>query len=253
MKRKYLVIILVLPLFMGYCHKSNRQDHSLSIKEYQELGVPDHSIPWNFQDYLTTFGVLKNLKIEEPFALPVKESQKSNALFYRMISLENLGFLQDESLPLHEKAQRIKGYLGVFEDLADLYTNMLMKEQYYNPELVEIWIFGLNVTEKMVELAEQINESELPDDQKLARGYYMIREIYQLVVLDILKHQQYTSQFVESDLELLTDILFAGVQRNLEWIDEETSQKIKQALQTVIDSTSSRNIRNNYLELLEIL
>ena len=52
------------------------------------------------QDYETAFYVLNTLKYEKPFALPAKDSEKSGILFSRMMNLENLSFLQDETLPL---------------------------------------------------------------------------------------------------------------------------------------------------------
>lgn len=250
MKRTYLFAILVLPFFLSSCKKSNEADHSLRLEEYRELGVPDYSSVWNFQDYITSHGVLSSLKLKEPFALPTKNSQRSSVLFYRMISLENLSFVQDESLPLHEKANRIKGFLGVYDDLIDLYTNILMKEQYYNPELVEIWIFGLSVTQKMLDLAEKINKSDVQADRRMASGYKSIQGIYLTGLLKVLSDQQYTSQYSVKDLELLTDSLSMSVQRNLEWIDEDISEKIKLAMQAVVDSTSSRKIQNEYLDLI---
>ena len=123
------LLILVLSVFFGSCKRPNETDHSYTLEEYQELGMPDYSSVWNFQDYSTAFAVLLKVKSEKPFALPIKDGQRSGVLFYRMISLENLSFLQDESLPLHEKAIRIKGILNIYDELIDIYTNIRMKKQ----------------------------------------------------------------------------------------------------------------------------
>lgn len=253
MKRIYFLAILIIPIFLGSCNVANETDHSLTLEAYRELGIPDPGKVWNFQDYITTYAALLNLKLEKPYALPVKNSRRSGELFYRMISLENLSFLEDESLPLHEKAHRIKGFVNVYNDLIELYTNVLMKKQYYNPELVEIWIFGLGVTQKMLDLAEKINKSDVPADRRMASGYKSIQGIYLTGLMEVLRQQQYTSQYPVRDLELLTDSLSISVQRNMEWFDEDTSEQIKQAMRAVIDSTSSLKIKNDYLELIEIL
>ena len=253
MKRIHLISILLLPVFLGFCKRPDRTDQSLTLEEYRELGISDPGKVWNFQDYAAAYAALLNLKSEKPYALPVKNSQRSGELFYRMVNLENLSFLQDESLPLHEKAHRIKGYVNVCDDLLILYTNILMRKQYYSPEMVEIWIFGLSVTQKMLDLAEKINQSDVPADRKMAAGYGSIRGIYLTGLLHVLREQQYTSQYQVNDLELLTDSLSVSVQRNLEWFDENTSQELKQAMQAVIDSTSSRKIKHDYRELIGIL
>jgi hypothetical protein len=223
------------------------------LEEYQELGMPDYSSVWSFQDYSTAFAVLLKVKSEKPFALPIKDSQRSGVLFYRMISLENLSFLQDESLPLHEKANRIKGFLKIYDELIDIYTNIRMRKQYYNPELVEIWIFGLSVTQKMLDLANEINESEVHADRMMAPGKPSIQMIYLTGLMDVLRKQQQTSQYSEKDLELLTDSLSKSVRRNMDWFDEDASEKIKQGINAVIDSTSSLKIRTDYRDLIELL
>ena len=253
MKRKYFLVILVLPVFLGFCKRPDPTDHSLRLEEYRELGIPDPGKVWNFQDYGMTYAALLTLKLEKPYALPAKNSPRSSELFYRMISLENLSFLQDESLPLHEKAHRIKGFVNVYNDLIELYTNVLMRKQYYNPELVEIWIFGLSVTQQMLDLAEKINQSDVPADRRMASGYQSIQGIYLTGLKEVLKQQQYASQYPVKDLELLTDSLSISVQRNMDWFEENTAEELKQAMRAVIDSTSSLKIQNDYLELIGML
>jgi len=88
-----------------------------------------------------------------------------------MTSLENMSFLQNDTIPLHEKAYIIKSFLVVQSDLVDLYTNIRMKKQYYNRELVYLYIFELNITQKMLDLGNEINESEVPADIAMQSGY----------------------------------------------------------------------------------
>jgi len=251
--KHYFLLILVLPLFLDSCKNPNDTDHSLTLEEYRELGMPDCDSVWNREDYSNAFVVLANVKREKPFALPIKDSQRSGVLFYRIISLENLSFLQEDSLYLHEKALLIKSYLSVYDEIIDIYTNILMREQYYNPELVEIWIFGLRFTQKMLDLAHEINESEDPANVRMQSGYPSIQDLYLLFLTDVLEKQQHTSQYSEKDLELLTDSLSSGVRRNMEWFDEDASEKIRQGMKAVIDSTSSLKIKTDYRDLIEIL
>ncbi len=253
MKRTYLLLVLILPFFLCTCNRSRKTDHSLTLEAYRELGVKDPGKVWNLQDFIMSNMVLTELKNEQPFALPTKSSRRSSALFYRMISLENMSFLQDDSLPLYEKAHRLQGFLNVYTDLADLYTNVLMKEQYYYPELVEIWIFGLSVSQKMIDLGQEINQSDVPADKRMAAGYESIQSLYLVGLQDVLNQQKYTSRYSEKELELLTDSISVAVKRNMDWFDKAASDKLKLELQAVIDSTSSRKIRHDYLDLIDRL
>jgi len=251
--KRYLLPILVLPVIMGACKTTKESDSSLTLEEYRKLGVPDYDTIWGLGDYADAFNVLNTLKLEQPFALPTRDSKKSGALFNRMINLENLSFLQDETLPLYQKAHVIKLYLSVQNDFIDFYTNILMKKQYYNRELVDIYIFGLRVTQKMLDLAHQINESDDPGDVMIQSGYKSIQDIYMMSLTECLRIQQQPSEYPEKALELLTDSLSSSVRRNKVWFDEDDSEKIRQAMLTVIDSTSSRKIINDYRDLIEIL
>ena len=251
--RSTLFFIMILLIICGSCRKSSVKDYSLSQEEYQKLGIPDHNRVWTFEDYSKTFGALSKLKFNKPFALPAKDSKRSGELFNRMISFENMSFLQDESIPLNEKANWIKGFFEVHGKLIDIYTNIRMGKQYYNRELIDINIFGLSLAEKMLDLANQINESENVADVKMQSGYRSIQMIYMAGLEDVLENQKYTSQYLNEDLEILTDSLTNSVMRNKDWMDSAAANDLKQALLVVMDSTSSDYIRKKYIELTELL
>jgi len=229
------------------------KDYSLSQEEYQKMGIPDHNRVWTFNDYSKTFGALSKLKFNKPFALPAKDSKRSGELFNRMISFENMSLLQDESIPLNEKAHWMKGFLEVHGQLLDIYTNIRMEKLFYNRELIDINIFGLGVAERMFDLAKEINESKDSKDINMQSGYQSIQMIYIAGLKDILENQKYTSQYLNEDLEKLTDSLTNSVLRNRDWMDSSATINIKQALQVVMDSTSSEYIKNRYSTLNELL
>jgi len=251
--KHYFILLLVIPMMMGACNRPDKRDSSLTLEEYRKLGVPDEDTIWSLGDYAEAFNVLIDLKRDQPFALPTRDSKKSGVLFSRMINLENLSFLQDETLPLSEKAHVIKVYVEVQNRFIDVYTNILMKKQYYNQELVDIYIFGMGVAQQMIDLAHEINESEDPADVRMQRGYRDIQDLYVMDLTDQLRRQLQTSEYPEKALELLTDSVSSSVRRNKVWFDEDDSEKIRQAMLTVIDSTSSRKIINDYRDLIEIL
>ncbi|TFH27896.1 MAG: hypothetical protein E4H10_02305 [Bacteroidia bacterium] len=215
--------------------------------------MPDYDTVWNLENYETAFYVLKTLKYGKPYTLPVKDSERSGLLFSRMVNIENLSFLEDDSLPLYQKAQTIKWYFDLYGGLMIVYTEIQMERQYYIRELVDIDVFGVRMAQKMLDLGNEINESDDPEDVDMQSDFPMIQKMYLNLLNAVFAKQQHTSQYPEQTLELLSDSLSNSVRRNMHWLDEDASALIKQAMQAVIDSTSSRKIINNYKELIETL
>jgi hypothetical protein len=221
--------------------------------EYQELGMPDNNRVWNMEDYSNAFYVLNTLKYQNLKALPSRDSEKSGVLFSRMISLDNLSFLQDETLPLYVKADMIKWFVNTLMELKVAYTNIGMTRQYYVRELNDIDITRMRVVQRMLDLGHEINESDDLSDVDMQSDYPKIQKMYLNILSELFEQQQHTSQYPEQTLELLSDSLSSSVRKNMLWFDENASEMIKQAMLNVIDSTSSRKIRNDYRELTEIL
>ncbi len=252
MKTTLFFLILMIVVF-GSCRKSSVEDYSLSLEEYQKMSVPEPNKIWSLKDYSDTFDALTKLKFQKPFALPIKDSKRSGVLLSRMINIENMSFLKDESIPLYEKAQLSKRYLEVYRELIDIYTNIRMKRQYYNRELIDLQIFGLQVTQKMLDLANEINKSTDVEDINMQSGYQSIQMIYIARLLDILENQKYSSQYLNKDLEILTDSVNISILRNKDWMDTFIAKELEQSLLIVIDSVSSDYIRKKYIELAGLL
>jgi len=251
--KNYVRLILIFSASLLSCNKEIETDQSLTLVEYQERGMPDYKSAWSMEDYSNAFFVLNTLKYENLKALPSRESEKSGVLFSRMISIDNLTFLKDETLPLYAKADLIKWFVNTLMELKVVYTTVGTNEQYYVRELMDIDIFRLSVAHKMLELGKKINESDDPSDVVMQSDYPAIQLMYLNILTELFEKQQHTSLFPKQTLELLSDSLSASVKRNMPWFDEDASALIKQAMHTVIESTSSRKIKSDYRELTEIL
>lgn len=251
--RSYLIFTFIFFITFISCKNDKEPDLSLSKEEYMQLGIPDYNKVWSFIEYSTAYVALLNVKNEKPFSLPVKNSEKSGKFFDRITSQGNIPILQDISIPLHEKAHIVSRFLGVYEDFVDLYGNVLMKEQYYNRELLYLYIFGLNVTQKMLDLADEINKSEVPADIAMQSGYESIQVIYLSGLGQTLENQKYVSRYRKEDLEVLTDSISSSVRKNMSWFDKDMSEILKQKMHAVIDSTSSEKIKTEYADLIDIL
>jgi len=215
--------------------------------------MPDYNSVWSMEDYSNAFYVLNTLKYQNLKALPSRDSEKSGVLFSRMISSDNLFFLQDEALPLWAKADMIKWFVNTLMELKVAYTTIGTERQYYVRELMDIDIFRVRVAQKMLDLGKKINESEDPSDIDMQSDYLQIQLMYLNILSELFELQQHTTQYPEQTLELLSDSLSVSVRRNMHWFEEDASALIKQEMLNVIESTSSRKIKSDYRELTEIL
>ena len=98
--------LLLGTVFLTFCLlscKTKEKDYSLSLDEYEKLGMPIPNQPWDSEEFLNANDVLSKFKWENPGQLPKKGSEKSGALFDWFITLENLTFLFVDTLRLNEK------------------------------------------------------------------------------------------------------------------------------------------------------
>ena len=251
--KNFVLLILILIVSLSSCNKANERDHSLTPEEYQELGMPDYSKVWSLEDYSIAFYVINTLKYGKPMALPSRDSKKSGQLFSRMINIENLAFLQDDTLPLHAKAEMIQWYGNILQEFTAAYTLMGTTKQPYAPELMDIDLFSLTIAQIMLDLGDKINASGDPEDIAMQADFPLIQKMYLDLLSDLFAKQQNESRYPEETLELLSDSITSSVKRNMHWLDEEASALIRQEMLKLMDSTSSRKIKKDYGKLTEIL
>ena len=225
----------------------------MSPEEYQNMGLPDHTQTWDFHAYSEACVVLSNIKSLKPFALPKKGSKKSGEIFDRMINMDNLLFLQDDELSLNEKAYEIQKYINVQGCFVTAYTDLNDQEQYYNRELIDLYIFGLGIAQHMLDLGNLINESIDERDIEMQYGYKSIQYMYITMVLYVLENQKKSYFFNEEDLIRLGDFLYNSVLINREWMEDAAVDDIKRRVQDIVEVTSSEEIRKKYNMLLDIL
>jgi hypothetical protein len=251
--KNYLLLSIVLFLLFNACNNTHDKDFSLSYAELQKMGMPDCDTIWSSNDFANAFSVLLKLKAENMYALPVKGSEKSGKVFAQLISRDNMSFVFIDTFGLSLRAHSILRFFNVYETLVDLYTNELMKKQYYTPELVDIYMFGLDITHNMLDLGQKINKSKISEDIELQRGYPSIQHLYIEVLSSMIDKQEKDSDFSKTELETLSTCISSSLKKNMVWFDEPTRKNIKQKLQKVVDNTSSNKIKTKYAQLIDIL
>lgn len=250
---KFIYIALLITIIFS-CKRLENKDPSYTPEEYTEMGLPSHLMIWNIEDYNTACSLLDELKVIEPLSLPKKGSSKSGEYFKRIVDLDNLSFILDETISLRDRAFQIQGYMDIQAYLITIYTNPEdTVQQFYNSELVELYIFGLSIAQNMLDLGYRINESVDEEDLEMQYAFKSIQNMYIRTVVFVLGNQLKSHFFKEEDLEMLTEFISGSLQLNKDWIVSTAISDIKLMIGSIIEDTSSEKIRNQYTELLGIL
>lgn len=244
------VFLIVIALAIGLsCSEEKREDHSRSVAAYMELGMPDPGREWNMEDYKQAHNVLAKIKWEYPRELPRSDSERSGALFERMVSLSYLSFLRDTALSLNAKAERISEFTRVYDFWIDIYTVPILRENPYHREIMDVQIFNMRLMEAMLNLAHKIVKSEDPADVALQYGYNSIKDNYLTSLYTGMRTQRSPSEFTNQEMEWMADSIYASVSRNIVWMDGGVRSELRDSLNSVIDNTSSLYVRNKYRAL----
>ena len=145
------------------------------------------------------------------------------------------------------------GILQVYQNWIDLYKHPRYKTLYYHRELSDIYIYRLHITQRMLDIGDEMNKSDVPADILMQSGYEIIQKNYLYGLISFMEIQSSSSNFLKKDLEVMADSISASILRNKDWLDSVATNDLKKSLHVVMDSTSSDHIRNKYIRLTELL
>ncbi len=246
------VIIAVL-LFSGSCQVGSETDHTLSAEEYRNHGMPVVSEPWDQVDYTRGCNILEEIKISNELSLPMKESSRSGKYFEHIVNPGHITFAMNDTIPLHERANQLFPYINIQRHLIYIYTDRKQTEQYYHRELIEIYLFGIQIVENLLDLGNQINESDDEMSIEMHSGYFSIIEVYHSMILFILENQQRSSIFQEDDLISLSHTLYHSLDSYVDCLGPSSREEIKKELQLVLEENDTEEIESIYSDLIDKL
>jgi hypothetical protein len=99
---------------------SPEADTSLALAVYRAAGVPEIDQAWSARDYERCVTVFADLLRSGRSDLPRRGSERSGALFARLVAVEN--FRSADDAPPPERARRLQGYLTVYPGLLQIYS-----------------------------------------------------------------------------------------------------------------------------------
>ena len=171
----------------------------------------------------------------------------------RIVSRDNLSFANNTEIPIRSRAFLIQHYPRFQYELTQLYTDTSKEEQYYNEELIETYIFGLFIHERMLDLAGLIMKSDKEEEKSIQQGLSAVLFNYLKTLSNIMEEQVKTNIYLANDLDRLSLEVQKSLEHNLDWILPADKQKLSVKIQKVIDETSSEEVKKNYIKALELL
>lgn len=168
--RLFVLLLLLSPFFAACAESSSKEgrdstaavgtdeagvDVEVSDAEWIAGGVPDPDRPWNSEDMTAAHEAISRVSKESGGQLPRYKSPSGGRVFARIVSLENLAFMRNDSISLDERiaqgASLIESYVLVYYQ----YLTAAMSDDDYSAELTEMMIAVLKMEEELVTVMDQ--------------------------------------------------------------------------------------------------
>ena len=251
---KYISFItLGLLLVFSSCKPLFRKDRSLTFKEYQLHGMPDINMPWPEDKLMKAHVAIGSVRMRNFYALPVKNSRRSGAVFSHLLSPDNLSFLDDTTASLRDKAFQIQAYWSFISDLGLIYNDNFSQKQYYSRELTDIFVYQLYVRKKMFELADRIDKASDPLDVGMQKGRLAISESYVFLIEGMIGKQEKTGSFTPRQLRKMDRAVLESVKENSKNLDPESRGKLLEAVKKQSEKGYPENVKKSLAEMLKFL
>ena len=247
-----VLIFFFLTISVG-CNSQSTKDESLTVQQYEMLGMPNPEKIWQNMEYDQCIVTLSDLKKENSKSLPQLKSEKSSILFRRIISPENLLFINDSSIDLQKRSIQLQFISANFGKLLFLYYQNDAAKQYYSNEVVELIIFGFNIAEESFILTNDLlkNVTVLTEEMKL--GIQNLKDGYRNTILGTLSELERSNQYHVEDLEKLSITLHKNIRTNIKWIDPNVRLEIKKQITKITQKKYSQIVNDKLIEIKNIL
>lgn len=251
--RNILIVLAAIILLTSSCKNIFRKDLSFTEKEYESRGMPDIRKNWSESELIKAHVTLGNIRTKNFFTLPVKGSPKSGNVFKKIVSRENLSFLDDPAKSLRDKAYEIQTIANFQNEISSMYTDNLRIEQYYSTELIDIYISEIYIRGKMLELAEKIMNSKDPGDIAMSSARQAIVGGYVNLLSTLIREQKKTRSFTSADLKKLSRETAKSIHDNIKYLDSESKQKLSGEIRGNSDNIKAGSVRKDFDEMLKFL
>ena len=248
-----LILLFLIILVNGSCRNIFRKDLSLTLKEYQEKGMPDIDTAWPEDKLMKAHITLGSIRTKNLLKLPRRDSRKSGSVFSRILSKENMSYLDDPSKSLQDKAYEIQSMGSFINEVSRMYTDNFRAEQYYREELIDIYIFEMYVRKRMLEVAEQIMNSKDPEVIGMQAGRKGIVNGYVNLIITMISYQEKTKAFSARQLKKLNNEVSISIKENIQYLDSENKLEISDEIKKITEKSTSGSLKKTNEKMLRLL
>lgn len=147
-----------------------RQDRSLGLEQYVELGVPSPERSWGGQDYALALQTLSELAQKDPAQLPRYQSERSGTLFARLTAYDNVDSLESLQLAPLAQVQTAGAMLGPASQILMLYLQAHSTTNSFASEMIELQAFTLHAAVAVLEAMASVPASDVRNREAFESG-----------------------------------------------------------------------------------
>jgi hypothetical protein len=253
---KYMRIAILIFFFLVNsigCSSQSINDESFTVNQYEKLGMPNPEKIWQSIDYDKCIVILTDVKKENSQSLPQLNSKKSSILFRRLISPENLLFINDSTIDLQKRAIQLQFITTNFSKLLLLYNQNDNAKQYYSNEVAELIIFGFKITEETFSLMNDVLKNVTVLNEEMKSGIQQLKDGYRKTIIGTLYELERSNQYHVEDLEKLSIALHKNIMTNLKWIDPNVRLEIKEQINKITQKKYSPIVNDKLIEIVKML
>ena len=114
-------------------------DHSLTVENYAEAGMPPLDRPWSGKDMTDAVRVCMSIAETSSNRLPRCGSTRSNAVFERMTSVDNLAYFRDQSIPIEKRLGDFLTYMYSSNRITQIYLAAFSKNAIGGTDVVDLY------------------------------------------------------------------------------------------------------------------
>lgn len=214
------------------------------------MGMPDPNIKWSKNEYGQALSILRSQKLYGSLLMPRKFSRKSGAVFKRLVSEENISFVNDTSITTMDKAYLIQHFANFQEGMIGLYTYQVKDPRYYRNELIDIFIFGIAINNAMLDLAEKLSKSENKDEKMMSANSSVVYKHYSNLIFKIFDEQTRSDIYKKRDLKRLSSGICESLSKNWNKLNFTERTEINLKVRQIVNILTLQAVKKKYETIL---
>jgi hypothetical protein len=221
-------------------------DHSLTVKEYIDAGVPSPDQPWTGQDYQSAAVALLRISNRDYAQLPRLDSPNSGPLFARMVAPENLDALRLSAFPIQQRVQCLAELNRGFLPLLVLYQTKQRPRQSLDAEVVRLTLFMFDYTALSFSLVGEFMSALPSDDERRDPNYPGLNKARETLAASISAALEFLDQhdiYRPPQRVLLAEGLQARCPHLFLYLPEDQREEFRARLTKMAESESDPRVK----------